>query len=92
MCVLDPEVGGGTAYFPPPIDTESWEKAVTATSRGAHYREQGAGAGNQFPPYSAQAPGCVSSAPHFTPFLGNIHKSQDSEPMPGDQVSGGAGG
>ena len=31
VCVLDPEVGGGTAYFPPPIDTESWEKAVTAT-------------------------------------------------------------
>ena len=33
VCVLDTEVGGATAYFPPPIDTEGRE-AVTATERG----------------------------------------------------------
>ena len=100
-CVCPRHGGGGSnCVLSTPIDTEGRE-AVTATERG--WESWKGGSWEPVPaifsqaPFAAPAPGCVSSTPHFTPFLGNIHKSQDSRPslpehFPGDQVSGGAGG
>ena len=85
VCVLDTEVGGGTAYFPPPIDTEGRGGSDSHREGMGELkgRELGTSSRHIQPGAfrcSAPAPCCVSSTPHFTPFLGNIHKSQDSRP------------
>ena len=67
VCVLDPEVEGGTAYFPPPLIRGHRGGSDSHRGEGAELwraerREKGTSSRHiHQAPFAAQAPGCVSS-------------------------------